>query len=215
MFSGLVQDVGEIVQLRGDHNGVRLKVRTGLDLSRVALGDSIAVDGVCLTVVAVSGTVWDADASHETMRRTNLGERRVGDAVHLEPALRMGDPLGGHWVLGHVDCIAKLVDRVPIGTAWDLRYELPIEYSPYVVEKGSIAVDGTSLTVNTCGPGHFSITVIPHTGSRTHLLKRQLGCASNIETDILGKYVVAAIKRSPNEATDRITLEMLGKYGYL
>ncbi|NUN15218.1 MAG: riboflavin synthase [Myxococcales bacterium] len=215
MFTGLIQDVGEVVQLRGDRNGVRLRMRTRIDLSHVSLGDSIAVDGVCLTVVGVFGDCWDADASHETMRRTNLGERRVGDVVHLESALRVGDPIGGHWVLGHVDCVAKLVQRLSVGNAWDLTYELPAEYSPYIVEKGSIAVDGTSLTVNTCGPGHFGVTVIPHTGSRTHILKRHVGSAANIETDILGKYVVASFQRFQSNPSGGITMAMLGKNGYL
>ena len=195
MFTGLVETTGRITMMREAGEGRRIGVTSELDLSHVARGDSIAVDGVCLTVVTVDGDRWEGDVSHETLRCTTLGERAVGDAVHLERALRAGQPLGGHLVQGHVDCTGHLATRTERDGAWDLVYAIPREHAPCVVEKGSIAVDGVSLTVNQCDDASFGVTIIPHTVEITHLLEREVGEAVNLETDILGKYVVATLRR--------------------
>jgi len=195
MFTGLVELTGTISLLEERGEGQRIAIDSGLDLSTVQLGDSIAVDGVCLTVVAIDGSVWEGDVSHETLRCTTLGMRAVGDRVHLEKALRAGQPLGGHMVQGHVDCTGSLVGRTDRDDAWDLEYDVPEEQAAYIVEKGSIAIDGVSLTVNWCRDNRFGVTIIPHTAEITHLLSKEPGDAVNIETDILGKYIVGALKK--------------------
>ena len=195
MFTGLVQTTGTISGHEERGSGVRIAIESSLDHEAIALGDSIAVDGVCLTVVTIGQSSWQADVSHETLRCTTLGERTVGDRVHLEPALRAGEPLGGHLVQGHVDCTGSLRSCTERDGAWDLIYSLPPEHALHVVEKGSIAVDGVSLTVNHCDGGGFGVTIIPHTEALTHLIDRRVGENVNLEMDILGKYVVAAIRR--------------------
>ncbi len=195
MFTGLVRTTGKIKARVAQGEGVRLTIGSTLDLSGFVLGDSIAVDGVCLTVVGFHEGAWDADVSHETLRCTTLGGLEVGSPVHLEPALRAGDPLGGHLVQGHVDCTGRLESQTERDGAWDLVYSLPAEHALHVVAKGSIAVDGVSLTVNHCAGEEFGVTIIPHTESLTHLLTRTVGETVNLETDILGKYVVSMLRR--------------------
>jgi riboflavin synthase len=195
MFTGLVKTTGEISGLQERGDGMRVQITSDLDLSGVQRGDSIALDGVCLTVVGIDDRAWEADVSHETLRCTTLGGLKLGDRVHLEPALRAGEPLGGHLVQGHVDCTGRLRSRSERDGCWDLVYSLPPEHVLHVVEKGSIAVDGVSLTVNHCGEDCFGVTIIPHTEALTHLLERGVGEAVNLETDMVGKYVVSTLLR--------------------
>ena len=180
MFTGIVEEQGAVVAL----DGHRLRIRAGVVLEGVQLGDSIAVNGCCLTVVALTTDTWDADVSDETFARTSLGQLQVGSPVNLERAVRMSDRLGGHLVQGHVDGVGEVVDPVP-----DLRVRIPSELMRYVVEKGSITVDGVSLTVVQPLDDGFTVAIIPHTSAVTTLGIRKPGDRVNIEVDVMAKYV--------------------------
>ena len=180
MFTGIVEEQGAVVAL----DGHRLRIRAGVVLEGVQLGDSIAVNGCCLTVVALTTDTWDADVSDETFARTSLGQLQVGSPVNLERAVRMSDRLGGHLVQGHVDGVGEVVDPVP-----DLRVRIPSELMRYVVEKGSITVDGVSLTVVQPLDDGFTVAIIPHTSAVTTLGVRKPGDRVNIEVDVMAKYV--------------------------
>lgn len=196
MFTGIIESVGQIVSLRRSGDAARVVVLahwTDVQRPGVSLGDSVAVNGVCLTVVdhpnQDSGVALAFDVSHETLARSSLGSLAAGSKVNLERALRLGDRLGGHWVSGHVDAMGQLIAADRRSEAWDLRYSLPGALEPEIVTKGSIAVDGVSLTVNAVWPGGFSVTVIPHTTQHTQLLEGGVGKAVNLETDILAKHI--------------------------
>ncbi|MEW4567026.1 riboflavin synthase [Tautonia sp. JC769] len=191
MFTGLVEVLGRIDRVVEEANGRRLLIRWP-DLSPdspFSLGESIAVNGCCLTVVSHDGEVFEVQAGPETLARTTLGRRREGDPVNLERSLRVGDRLGGHFVQGHVDTTAELVERRPEGE-WDfLRFRLDPRWTPLLVEKGSIAVDGVSLTLVTVGDDDFSVMLIPHTLAVTTLGTLTPGDRVNIEADMLAKHV--------------------------
>lgn len=190
MFSGIIQAVGKVAAREARGSGVRLVVDAGaLDLADVALGDSIAVAGVCLTVVAIDGARWSADVSAETLARTTLGALAVGDGVNLEKALRLCDRLGGHLVSGHVDGVGA-VARIETedGGAQRWTFRAPTALMRYVAVKGSICVDGTSLTVNTLDGDTFGVTLIPHTLGVTTFGARRVGDAVNLEVDLMARY---------------------------
>lgn len=191
MFTGLVETLGRIEQVIEEDNGRRFFIRWP-NLSPEApmtLGESVAVNGCCLTVVQHDGEVFEIQAGPETLVRTNLGNCRDGDPVNLERSLRVGDRLGGHFVQGHIDTTAELVERRPEGE-WDfLRFRLSPRWTALMVEKGSIAVDGVSLTLVTVGEDHFSVMLIPHTLAVTTLGTLSPGDRVNIETDMLAKHV--------------------------
>lgn len=195
MFTGIVQAVGRIASREQRGGDARLVIDAGaLILDDVALGDSIAVAGVCLTVVALDGARWAADISAETLARTTLGALRVGDGVNLEKALRLADRLGGHLVSGHVDGVGAVarIDLAPddgSGASQRWTFRLPRELARYVAVKGSICVDGTSLTVNEVGDDDFGVTLIPHTLGATTFGSRRAGDAVNIEVDLVARYL--------------------------
>jgi len=214
VFTGIVRDVGRLLRVDARGPGRRLAVATALDASDFELGESIAVNGVCLTVAAVaSSSSFEADASPETLRRSNLGDLRVGDLVNLERALRPVDRLGGHFVLGHVDGRGRMSGKRAEGEFWVLTFTAPPPVMRYLVEKGSVAVDGVSLTISSVGEGSFSIAVIPHTLGRTNLPARGVGDSVNIEVDILGKYVEKLLR--PDAAGQGVTLDLLARSGFL
>ncbi len=184
MFTGIIEELGEIRSFEGH----TLRIAADRVLEDADIGDSIAVNGCCLTVTAM-GTEggrgwWDADVSHETLRRTNLGDCGPGDPVNLERPVRMSDRLGGHLVQGHVDAVGEIIDPVP-----DLRVRMPLDLLKYVVVKGSITVDGVSLTVVEVLDDGFTVAVIPHTAEVTTLGRKGRGDAVNLEVDITVKYV--------------------------
>jgi riboflavin synthase len=188
MFTGLVQDVGVVERvLPGATTDVW--VRTGLGAEDFALGESIAIDGACLTVVERTGQAFRVQAGPETLRRTTLGALRPGSRVHLERALRLQDRLGGHLVLGHVDEVCTLKAVRSDAGAVVLDIGLPERLAPFFIEKGSVAVDGVSLTVNTLGKNDFSVALIPETQARTTLGHKSAGTRVNVEADVIGKYV--------------------------
>jgi riboflavin synthase len=189
MFTGIVTELGTVVALERTADAARLTVRSPAVLAGVRLGDSIAVDGCCLTVAAHDGDTWTADLMAETLDRTTLGDRRPGDVVDLEPALAVGDRLGGHIVQGHVDGVGTVLARTP-GERWDVvEISLPADLARYVVAKGSIAVDGVSLTVVAAGEASFTVSLIPETLARTTLGTRAVGDTVNLETDVLARHV--------------------------
>ncbi|MFN7950824.1 MAG: riboflavin synthase [bacterium] len=213
MFTGLIQSLGTIRRREPRAGGLRFRIETESPFENVVLGESIAVDGACLTVVTFAGRHFEIDASPETLARTTLGSRREGDPVHLERAMRVGDRLGGHIVLGHVDGVGKLVDRRTSGEYTFLGYEAPAEVLPYLVPKGSIAIDGVSLTVNAITDPRFEVAIIPHTATHTHLARKAVGDTVNLEADILAKHVARLLEawRAP---TGGVTRELLAKHGF-
>ncbi len=189
MFTGIIQDVGEIVAIR-DLDGPRhLTVRTSLPMDAWRLGDSVAVDGCCLTVTAMDDHAFMAELSPETLALTVFGEARPGRRVNLEPALRVGDALGGHLVTGHVDGVATVEMVETCGEHRRLRIRAPESLARYLVRKGSVAVNGASLTINAVDGAVFEVNLIPHTLAHTNLGLLEAGDAVNLETDLLGRYV--------------------------
>ncbi len=193
MFTGLVEDLGKVVNLLLGSTNSRLKVQT--NLKDIQIGDSVAVNGACLTVVKIEGNTLTFDLSEETLKRTNLKWLKPNDLVNIERALTPSKPLGGHIVQGHVDTLGKITKLQKRGEHYLLQVEFEEEFLPYVVEKGSIAVDGISLTINKVLPKGVEINVIPHTFQNTNLKTRKEGDWVNLEFDILGKYVVNYLKR--------------------
>jgi len=189
MFTGIIEGMGRLLGKRAIGGGSALDLEAGFALDDPREGESIAVNGVCLTAYNISGRRFSADVSPETLSRTRLGGLSSGDPVNMERALRLSDRLGGHLVSGHVDCVAVVSSRKPLGDYTIFTFSLPKEHSRYIVEKGSIAVDGISLTVNSCSTGQFSVSIIPHTVKMTTLGSLKVGQSVNIEVDIIGKYV--------------------------
>ena len=192
MFTGLIREVGRVVAVAGGEDGVRLEVEAAQD---AAVGDSVAIDGVCLTVVAVESGRLAFDAVPETLARTSLGTLEQGSRVNLEPALRAGDALGGHYVQGHVDGVGAVRSAEPEGEGRRIWFDAPSEVLRYVVEKGSIAVQGTSLTVAALDEGGFAVALIPHTLAATTLGALEPGDRVNLEADVLAKYVEKLLPR--------------------
>ena len=189
MFTGLVREIGTVVSLNGGESGVRLELEAPRTAAGAALGDSVAIDGVCLTVVAVAGNRLAFDAVPETLARTSLGSLGAGSPVNLEPALRAGDALGGHYVQGHVDDVGTVRSVEPEGDGRRIWFDAPADLLRYVVVKGSIAVQGTSLTVAALDGRGFAVALIPHTLAATTLGTLERGQRVNLEADVLAKYV--------------------------
>lgn len=186
MFSGIIQGVGEVVTQRQG----RLEVRADLFVGNCKLGDSIAISGVCLTVIEVSDCYVSFDLGEETLRLTTLARLKAGDRVNLELALKLGDGLHGHFVLGHVDLLSQLLERKDLANhTTELVFSLPHSHAKYVATKGSIAIDGISLTIGNVGTDRFSVYIIPHTFRETTLSELRLGDFVNIEIDVIARYL--------------------------
>ena len=196
MFTGIVASTGRIARVTPRAGGVRMTVVPRRSLGRLTLGESIAVSGACLTVTSRAGRGFTVDVSPETLRRTTLGTFAAGTRVNLERAVRLGDRLGGHIVQGHVDGVGVL-EKIKPDRQWILyRFQAPETVGPYLVEKGSIAIDGVSLTVFSCRNGSFSVALIPHTLAQTTLADRRPGDRVNVEADVLMKLVASVVRRS-------------------
>jgi len=193
MFTGIVAATGRVRSLAERPDGVRLVVDAGALAAGAGVGDSVAVDGCCLTVVAREGGMLAFDVVPETLRRTTLGARKSGDRVNLELPLRPSDRLGGHFVQGHVDAVADVLERREDGGGVRMRFALPSTLRGQLVEKGSVAVDGVSLTVAAADGGGFEVALIPHTLAVTTLGERRAGDRVNVEGDVLAKYVASLL----------------------
>ena len=189
MFTGLVQGMGRIQGAENRGSETRFRIAALFDLDNIELGESIAVNGVCLTAETVGDRWFTCYASSETMRVTALGGLRVGTNVNLERAMSMGDRFGGHIVSGHVDCVASVADIRPAGQSKLFRLSFPAGHGRYVIPKGSVALDGISLTVNECGPDWLEVNIIPETQKVTTISNWTHGHKVNMETDVIGKYV--------------------------
>ena len=190
MFTGIIQDTGTVAALTARGGDVRLAIRVGrLDLSKTAIGDSICVQGCCITAVTVTADLFEADLSRETLGLTTLGKLAVGAPVNLEPALRAGDALGGHLVSGHVDGLGTVVSQRTDARSTRLLIEAPAELARFIARKGSVAVDGVSLTVNEVDGSRFGVNLIPHTRDVTTLRNLIAGAAVNLEIDQVARYV--------------------------
>lgn len=214
MFTGLVEGIGEITAIRPAAEGLRLSAMAPFDLAEVKLGDSIAVSGACLTVVALTSRTFTVEVSEETVQRTNLAAKRPGDQVNLERALRLGDRFGGHIVSGHIDCVGLVVRKVAGPQHMQIAVRLQGPWGRYVIDKGSIALDGVSLTVNSCLNDEVHINVIPFTAHHTTLKDLRVGDRLNIETDIIGKYVEKLLQRHDGSSTGGITSDFLARHGF-
>jgi len=195
VFTGIVRERGRVTAIEGGGDGIQLRIAAALTAARTAVGDSVAINGVCLTATSVADGELAFDAVAETLRRTSLGRLEPGSEVNLEPALRAGEPLGGHIVQGHVDGIGRVRSLEPVGDGAELTVEAPSELLRYCVEKGSITVDGVSLTVASLAGDTFTIALIPHTLAETTLARLAPGDEVNLEVDVLAKYVERLIAR--------------------
>jgi riboflavin synthase len=211
MFTGIIKAKGTISAMDRRGGDVRLSVRSdGLPWSDYELGESIAVNGVCLTAVALHADGFDTDVSVETLDVTGLGGLAVGSAVNLEPAISLGERLGGHLVSGHVDCTGKVVARTADARSIRLGIEIPKEYARYVAKKGSVCVDGVSLTVNEVSGNRFELNIIPHTAESTIIDDYAAGTVVNVEVDLLARY----LERLLDQDGDGISLDFLKAHGY-
>ena len=195
MFTGLIAEMGEIVSLMKKESGARLALQAKTLVHDAALGDSISVNGVCLTVVEIKGNTLSFDLSGETLRSTNIGQLKIRDRVNLEPALRLDAKLGGHFVTGHIDGVGKIKSKTLTGDVYSIVIGTEGRIADFLVEKGSVAVDGISLTVVDVYKDGFSIVIIPHTTYLTTIGLKSTGDTVNIEVDILGKYVSKFLSR--------------------
>jgi riboflavin synthase len=189
VFTGIIRELGRVESVNGESTGIRLRVVAPVTASSTAAGDSVAVNGVCLTAVEVEGGVLAFDAVPETLRRSSLSRLADGGSVNLEPALRAGEPLGGHLVQGHVDGVGRVLRLEPEGEGARLAVEAPQELLRYIVEKGSITVEGVSLTIAALAPDSFEIALVPHTLQATTLGSLAPDDEVNLEVDVLAKYV--------------------------
>jgi riboflavin synthase len=214
MFTGIVQAMGVVRSLKRQGEDALLEVETSMDMSDVRLGDSMAVNGVCLTVTALKGNRFRADASAETLEKTNLGNFKSAERVNLEKALRPLDFMGGHLVLGHVDGVGMIREKASRSGSIIFGIDVDKTLTRYIVEKGSITVDGVSLTVNRCDRTRFYVNMIPHTAQVTTLGFKKASDAVNIETDIIGKYVEKLLKHDYG-TSGKLDLEFLSKHGFM
>ena len=223
MFTGIIEEIGEIAGVKRGQVSSRLAIRGKKIFSDLKLGDSVAVNGVCLTATSISGDSFEADVMAETLRRTNLGGFSNGTRVNLERAMAAGGRFGGHIVSGHIDGTGRVSSLVREENAVWVRIDAEDKILRYIIEKGSIAIDGIRLTVAETGPGYFKVSIIPHTGEETTLLRRRPGDIVNLENDVVGKYVERLLNFSAGNGeafgqkakAGGIDLNLLSENGFL
>jgi riboflavin synthase len=218
VFTGIILELGEITSLGRKPSGASLSVSAHALAQDAALGDSIAINGCCLTVVKRQGDVLSFDLSDETLRSTNLGQLKPGDRVNLEPSLRPDGKLGGHFVTGHVDAVGRIRSKNLVGETFAITIEAPELITGLLVDKGSVAIDGISLTVVEVHEDSFSVVIIPHTARITTIGIKGVGSAVNLEADIIGKYVARFLDRkaaSGKTSNDSSLMKSLIESGYI
>jgi riboflavin synthase len=208
MFTGIIVATGRVLSIQEKGGDLELGIDAAAlkaaarDAARLAVGDSVSVQGACLTVTRLDGTVFYADVSRETMAKTTLGSLGPGSRVNLEPSLRVGDALGGHWVSGHVDAVGRLTNAQQDARSWRLEFELPVALMRFVAPKGSICINGVSLTVNQVGGRRFDVNIIPHTHEATTLGELVVDAGVNIEIDVIARYLDRLMPASTNIRQD-------------
>lgn len=213
MFTGIIKTTGVITRIEKKGGDMRMAISSsGLDWSQYEIGESIAVNGVCLTAIEFTDSGFLTDVSLETMQVTALAALSVGSRVNLEPSLRLGDRLGGHFVSGHVDCIGKLSARVGVARSVRLTFDVPAGYLRYIAKKGSVCVDGVSLTVNEVSDSAFTVNIIPHTLTGTIMADYEAGTTVNIEVDLLARYLEQLLDGGKDSG---ITRDFLRANGYV
>ena len=220
MFTGIIEGPGNISEVIRSDQGMRLTVESDFDLDRTKIGDSIAVNGACLTVVKLSGRRFQVDVSPETLVKTTFRSAKVGERVNLERALRLSDRIDGHLVSGHIDGVGTIKSKQNMGNAVIVAVETPPSLAYYMIKKGSVAVDGISLTINNCDENGFEVSIIPHTAVITTIGLKNTGGIVNIETDMIGKYVERFVSLKgdegrPGPSKSVIDKEFLFKTGFL
>ncbi len=217
MFTGIIEAVGSIAAITPKGEDVTIKVNSQhLDMADVKLGDSIATNGVCLTVISMTDTTYSADLSLETLKKTGFSHYKVGDPVNLEKAMSVTSRFGGHVVSGHVDGVGEIVERNHVGRAIEFWVHHPHDLSKYIAEKGSITVDGISLTVNDLRKDAFKLTIVPHTSSETTIDRFQVGRKVNLEVDVMARYIerLVTAKQEDETPSSKVTLEFLQQNGF-
>lgn len=216
MFTGIIEATGVIknITARGEDSSLDI-YSTGLDFSDVKLGDSIASNGVCLTVSGLSSNTFSADVSTETLARTCFGFYQPGQRLNLEKALLATGRLGGHLVSGHVDAVVKVLALTKSGRAWQLWLSLPARLAPYVAEKGSVTIDGISLTVNELSKDSFRLTIVPHTANETTLMQLKPGSQVHLEVDLIARYLERLLLPRQHASDSGLSLALLQQRGFL
>jgi riboflavin synthase len=217
MFTGLIEELAVVAALQPlpQKSGQRLRLRAALLDEVQPLGASLAINGVCLTVVSAVGGEVEVEVGPETLSRTNLAELRVGQKVHLERALRLSDRLGGHLVSGHVDGVGEILGSARRGDSWDVRVSCPSAILRYIIDKGAIAIDGLSLTVNQLDGHGFSVSLVPYTQQRVNLHRKSVGETVNLEVDMIGKYVEKLLAPYSPTVDRSLTLQKLKEHGFV
>jgi len=215
VFTGIIEELGIVSRLNRGSNSCQISIQASKVLEDVKLGDSIAINGVCLTVTSFDRGQFAADMMAETLAKTNLNDLGSGQRVNLERAARLGDRMGGHLVQGHVDAVGKIIEQQTVDIAKVLRINAPQEILDYLVAKGSVAIDGISLTVVAVFPDSFTVSIIPHTAKMTTLGFKKTGDTVNLETDIIGRYVEKLLRRNGTQYKSGLSSEFLAEHGFL
>ena len=220
MFTGIIESIGTVKQMQDKGGDMRLQLETGkLDMKDVVLGDSIAVNGVCLTVIEMTGNSFSADVSRETLKHTSLGKLKPGSQVNLEKALTLQTRLGGHMVSGHVDALGTVLERKDDARSIWFKVQAPANLAKYIVHKGSITVDGTSLTVNAVDGNEFELNIVPHTLQETIMNNYAAGTEVNLEVDIIGRYLERLLlgekAADKDVAGNGVDMDLLQRAGFL
>ncbi len=214
MFTGLIEEMGQVAQARKTHAGLTITITAKKMIENMKIGDSIAVNGVCLTVVRFNAKTFSADVMHESLNRSSLKRFKLGQKVNLEKSLTLSTPLGGHLVTGDVECEGKIVAIEAQGFAQAYTILLPESYTKYVVEKGRIALDGASLTVASVHKNRFTVMLIPHTQKMITLGESRVGDSVNVETDLIGKFVEKTGQAENVAPATNITAQFLAEHGF-
>ena len=218
MFTGIIEAVGQINTVQVNAQGARISVSTGvLDMHDVKLGDSIATNGICLTVVDLGSNSFSADVSNETLKRTGFAHYKSGQKVNLEKAMLPTTRFGGHMVSGHVDALSEIVAIEHDGNSIHYWVGMPSDIAPYIAEKGSITIDGTSLTVNALSDSKFRLTVVPHTTQETIISSYKVGSKVNVEVDLIARYIERLLtnKTAENNQQSAVTHDLLARNGFI